>query len=83
MNDGYPEKECCVCYKKFEDNFRPLFCGHYIHVNCCINNKCPLCRDFIGRIIGRHIIYPFDNSFTNNQINIKNKPIKEECRSKK
>ena len=44
----YKTEECVICFEKFEENYYPLKCGHWIHNKCLEltgNNKCSLCKE--------------------------------------
>ena len=30
----YKTEECVICFEKFEENYYPLKCGHWIHNKC-------------------------------------------------
>jgi hypothetical protein len=43
----YKTEECVICFEKFDENYYPLKCGHWIHNKCLEltgNNKCSLCK---------------------------------------
>ena len=43
----YKTDECVICFEKFDENYYPLKCGHWIHNKCLEltgNNKCSLCK---------------------------------------
>lgn len=33
------------CGQEIKEGAVLLFCGHYFHIGCFINNKCPLCEN--------------------------------------
>ncbi len=59
-NPTYNDEECCICFKKFNNDNYQMPCEHNFHQSCILDwfdkkRNCPLCRQSFKWILEKNI----------------------------